>query len=114
MSIEHLQEYARRCAVDPELRARAEAIGFSDGDAHMQHAESMGLEFSVEDMIRFRDELVSAEGEVVELSEEDLEKIAGGGVSVTAALVVGGVIGGVAATGATAAGVATAVAGRGW
>jgi len=107
MSLEHLREYAYRCANEPELRARAKAIGFADPEAHIQHAESLGLQFSMDEAIAFHNEMVGADGEMTELGEEELAHIAGGVVgdqSVLAAAVVGG------------AGSAAAVAGHssGW
>jgi len=107
MSVADLKEYARRCAVEPELRARAKAIGFGDPEAHIEHAESLGLEFGMDDAIAFRNEIEGAEGEVSELSEDDLEQIAGGAVTaVGLAVAVGvGVAGGVAAGVGVGAGV---------
>ena len=106
MSLENLKEYARRCASEPELRARAKEIGASDAEEHMRHASSLGLDWTMDDMFAFRKEVVDAEGEIEELSEEDLEKIAGGALTVT------GIIVGVAIVGAGVAGIAgAAVAG---
>ncbi len=108
MSVENLKEYARRCASEPELRAKAKEIGLSDMDEHMRHAESLGLAWSSDDMVAFRKEVIDDQGDLEDLSEEDLEKVAGGVVTATAALAVGAlavgagsaaVIGGVAAAG---------------
>ncbi len=124
MSVENLKEYARRCAVDPELRAAARNIGMTDMDEHMRHAESLGLSWDRGDLVAFRKEVIDSEGDLADLSEEELEEIAGGGVTTTAAVVVGvsvGVGAGVAAgagagaaAGAAAGGGATAAGDGGW
>ena len=114
MSVENLKEYARRCATEPELRARAREIGMADMDEHMRHAESLGLSWDRGDLVAFRKEMIDSEGDLEDLSEEELEEIAGGGISTTAAVVVGvavGVAGGVVAGAAAGAVVGSAVAG---
>jgi len=116
MSLTDLKEYAIRCAVEPELRARAKAIGFANPEAHIRHAESLGLEFDMEDALAFRNEMTGADEEISELSDEEMEQIAGGAVSasaVLAAAAVGGA-GSTAAVGAGAAGAAGAGKTAGW
>jgi len=115
MSIEHLKEYAQRCATEPELRARAKAIGFADPDAHIEHGKSLGLEFGMEDALAFRNDMVGADEEMTDLSEEDLEMVAGGAVSTTA-IVVGTVVAAGVAVGGAAVGVGVSAtsAGSGW
>ena len=121
MSVENLKEYARRCAEEPELRARAKALGISDVEGHIQEAGSLGLHWTMDDMVALRKELVDAEGELEDLSEDELEQIAGGAVTATvavaAAIIVGVAVVGVgagAAAGAVAGGSASAAAGGGW
>ena len=116
MSVENLKEYARRCATDPELRAVARDIGMADMDEHIRHAESMGLAWDRGDLVAFQKEVIDSEGDIVDLSEEELEQVAGGvitttamvavaaGVGVAAGVAVGGVVGGAAAGGVAAAG----------
>ena len=120
MSVENLKEYAVRCATEPELRDSARAIGLQDVDKHMRHAESMGLDWTRDDLVSFCREIVDADEELADLSEEELEQVAGGAITTTAVVVVSAVAGGVAAgavAGAAGAavggGVAAAVAG-GW
>ncbi len=84
MSVENLKEYARRCTAEPELRAKAKEIGLSDMDEHMRHAESLGLDWTLDDMIAFRKEVIEAEGELEDLSQEDLEQVAAGVITATA------------------------------
>ena len=110
MSLENLKEYAQRCAAEPELRATAKTIGITDIEGHMSHAETLGLDWNLEDMAVLRQELTGeTEDGLVDLSEEELEEIAGGAVTVTAALVVGAVV----SVGAAAAAGVGVVAGKG-
>ena len=103
MSVENLKEYARRCANEPELRAKAKAIGLTDMDAHMQQARGLELDWTASDLVDFRKEVIDAEGDLEDLSEEELERVAGGVVLVGVAIVAGSVA-------AAGAGVATATA----
>ncbi len=76
MSVENLKEYARQCAEDPVLREKANVIGNSNIDGQIAHATALGLPWSHADLDVSRQKLV-AEGE---LSDEDLEQVAGGGL----------------------------------
>ena len=105
MSVENLKEYARRCATEEDLRMRAKEIGMSDVDAHIREASALGLEWSMDDMVAFRKEMVDADGYVDHLDEEELEQVAGGIVTATVAVVAGGVAAGAVGAGATAAAV---------
>lgn len=110
MSIENLKEYARRCAADPDLREKAKSIGATDLDGQIAHAQSLGLPWTKGDMVEFQKEM-QAEGE---LSEEDLEQVAGGLVSTTAALVGSAVVGAAAGSVAAGAAVTSTTSGGGW
>ena len=119
MSIENLKEYARRCAAEPELRDSARALGASDIGSHIEHAANLGLDWTEDDMVAFRKEVLDAEGDFDSLSEEELEQIAGGaalvGIAIAAAVAAatGAVVaGGVAGT--TAGGVSSAAGHGGW
>ena len=115
MSLENLKEYAQRCANEPELRETVKTIGMTDLEGQMRYAESLGLEWTMEDMAALRKEAVdSSEDGLEELSEEELEQIAGGVFTATAAVV--GSVAAVAGAGVVvgAAGVGTAAAGGGW
>lgn len=120
MSLDNLQEYARRCATDPDLRAAARAIGMTDMEEHMRHAGSLGLDWTRADLVAFRKEVIGDDevDDLVDLTEEELERVAGGAVaaSLAAAVMVSGVVGaGVAQVAATAAvGGATAAGRGGW
>ena len=110
MSVENIKEYARRCAADPDLRAKAKAIGMTNLDGQIVNAKSLGLDWTKEDFAGFTKEM-QAEGE---LSEEDLENVAGGFVSTTAALVVSAVVSSAAAVVGVGVGVTTTVSAGGW
>ncbi len=121
MSVENLKEYARRCAAEPELLAKAKEIGMSDMEEHMRHAESLGLDWNLDDMTAFRKEMIDAEGDLEDLSEEELEQVAGGIVTAIASVVATGVAVGVSAGaaagavgGAAAAGSAASAGDGGW
>ena len=124
MSLENLKEYAQRCANEPELRETVKTIGMTDLEGQMRYAESLGLEWTMEDMAALRKEATGGyEDGLEDLSEEELEQIAGGVFTATAA--VAGSVAAAAAAGAVAAvagagvvvagaGAGTAAAGGGW
>ncbi|MCY4431908.1 MAG: hypothetical protein OXC11_16165 [Rhodospirillales bacterium] len=118
MSLEHLKEYARRCAMEPELRAEAKALGLQDIDGHIRHAGNLGLDWTADDMVAFRKEVIDAGGELEDLSEEELERVAGGVVTTTAVVasaVAGVAVGvGMSVAASAGAGVGAATAGGGW
>lgn len=116
MSVENIKEYARRCATEPELREVAKGMRLDDIDGHRRHSESLGLHWDMDDLAAFRQEVIDSQGEIADLSEKELEDIAGGGVTTTAAVAVGvgiGVGAGVIVGGGVGAGVG-AGAGTAW
>ena len=104
MSVENLKEYARRCATEPVLRAAARELGPSDIEGHVRHAAGLGLDWTMNDMIAFRKEVIGAEDGFDGLTEQEMEQIAGGAVTTTA-IAVGAAVGAVAVAGAVGAGV---------
>ena len=117
MSLDNLREYSRRIASDADLLAEAKAFGLTDMEAHMRKADSMGLNWSMEDMVALRKEVTESEGDIEDLTEEDLEQVAGGVVTALAAVVAAGVAAGAAAgavVGAGVGGAATAAGDGGW
>lgn len=119
MSVENLKEYARRCADDPELRAMARTIGLTDVEEHMRHSESMGLDWTTDDLAAFRKEVIDDKEDLVDLTEEELERVAGGIALVTLAVAVGvgagvGAVVGAGAVGTAAGGAAAASGKGGW
>ena len=86
-----------------------------DVAGHIRHAEGLGLGWSGDDMIAFRKELIDSEGDFEALTEEELEQVAGGAVTVTAAAAVAAVaIAGTAVAVTAGWGGATAAGGGGW
>jgi predicted ribosomally synthesized peptide with nif11-like leader len=109
MSLENLKEYGRRAATDDTVKARAKAIGLQDMSRHMEYASSLGLDFDQDDVNALAKEAQGSE----ELSEDQLETVAGGIVSATAA-VVAGVVGAAAGVVGAGAAVTSTTTGRGW
>ncbi len=101
MSVEDFKKYGQMIAQDEKVRAKAKAIGVENVTGQIGYAKTLGLEFTQQDMAKaVREAGVSSQ----ELSEEQLEKVAGGAISSTA--VVGAVIG---CVGAGVAGASLAV-----
>jgi predicted ribosomally synthesized peptide with nif11-like leader len=88
MSVESLKKYGKLCEEDLAVRAKAKEIGLQDMEGHIAHAKSLGLEISKEDFEALAKE-AGLDGEN-ELSEEDLKKVAGGVLTVTATSVLVG------------------------
>ena len=100
MSVENLKKFGMLCAENEAVRKRAREIGLNDLEGLMAYGREMELEFSSEDLTALaKDAGVSRQ----ELSEEQLEQVAGGFVTLTALAValvgvgVAGVMGGVGA-----------------
>jgi predicted ribosomally synthesized peptide with nif11-like leader len=106
MSVENFKKFGQLCAQDKKVRDRVKAIGVDNIDGWIEYSKTeLGLEFTKADMKAVSEEV----GPSDELSESQLEQVAGGFATGTAAAVVG------AAAGAAAA--ATAVTDntrRGW
>ncbi len=90
MSVEDFKKYGQMIAEKPEVRAKAKQIGIADIRGQAAYAKTLGLSFTQDDVAKVVKE-ASASSE--ELSEEQLEKVAGGAISTTAAAVVGAVVG---------------------
>ena len=117
MSLENLKEYAHRCASDPELLAKAKEFGILDMEEHMCQSSILGLDWTMDDMVAFRKEVIDSDDEFRDLSEDELEQIAGGLVTSTAAAVAASVAVGAsvgAALGAALGGGLTAAGDGGW
>jgi predicted ribosomally synthesized peptide with nif11-like leader len=106
MSVENLKKYGKLCAEDGKIREKAKEIGTQDLDGHIAHAKTLGLDISREDFAALAKE-AGIDGKD-ELSEEDLKKVAGGIITITAFAMIA-TIGAV-----TGAGVAAAVSKPGW
>ena len=114
MSVDDFVKFSRKAEEDPVVRTKIKEMGLENIDGWIKYAkDELNLEFTKNDMQVVADNAGSV---TEELTEEQLENIAGGFVSSTGAAVAGGVA---AAAGAVAGGVAagTAVADnvrRGW
>ena len=80
MSVEHLKEYGKRLAENEEIRNRAKEIGFNI-EGQIAYGKELGFDFNMEDMQALADEAGFSKDE---LSEEQLELIAGGVLTITA------------------------------
>lgn len=89
MSVEDLKKFGQLCHNDETVRNRVIEIGLQDVQGLMAYGRELGLEFDETDML---DAAKEAGVNVDELSEEQLEKIAGGVVTTTA-MVMGALIG---------------------
>jgi predicted ribosomally synthesized peptide with nif11-like leader len=113
MSIKHLKEYGKMIAENEEIKDRAKEIGF-DVEGQIAYGKELGFDFSMEDMQALAEEAGVSEDE---LSEEQLEQIAGGIATTTIAA--GAVLAGLALLviggGAVASGFGIGyAAGKGW
>jgi predicted ribosomally synthesized peptide with nif11-like leader len=83
MSLENLKKYGKLCEEKEEVREKAKEIGLQDLEGQIAYGKSLGLDFSKEDF----EALAKEAGVEVkkELSEEELEKVAGGLVTSTVA-----------------------------
>ena len=80
MSVENLKKFGMLCAENEDVRKRAKEIGLNDLDGLMAYGREMKLDFSSEDLAALAKEAgVSRQ----ELSEEQLELVAGGLATVT-------------------------------
>jgi predicted ribosomally synthesized peptide with nif11-like leader len=76
MSIDNLKKFSKLCAEDEDVRARAKEIGINNPEKLIAYAgKELGLDFNHDDMTALANESGTS---LDELSEEDLEKVAGG------------------------------------
>lgn len=101
MSIEALKDYSKRVMEDPEVKVEAKKLGLGDLAGQIDYAKGLGYSFSMEDIQELAKEVAPAEGE---LSEEELESVAGGFVFVGVA----------AAVVSAGTGVTSTTTGSGW
>ncbi len=99
MSVEDFKKYGQMIAQDEKVRARAKEIGVGNVDGQISYAKTLGLNWTQQDLAKAVKESGASSKE---LSEEQLEQVAGGAITSTAAAVVG------AAAGLVAAGVGAA------
>lgn len=89
MSKEDVKKFIERVGDDPELTEKVKSAG-TDVDEVIRLGKENGFDFTAEDMKAAYEE-ISQSG--TELSDEDLEKVAGGFVTATAVMVVASVVG---------------------
>ncbi len=95
MSVENLKKFGQMCAEDEKIRDKVKEIGLENPEGWMEYSKELGVEFSMADMQALSDEVGPISDE---LSEDQLEQVAGGVVTTTAAVVVGAVCGVVVAS----------------
>jgi predicted ribosomally synthesized peptide with nif11-like leader len=104
MSVQDLKKYGKMAAEDPKIRAKAKEIGLMNVKGQAAYAKTLGLNFDEADMQALSREAIPKG----ELSEKDLQAVAGGVASATALAVAGlavGVVGvGAGVTSTTTAG----------
>ena len=74
MSLADLKEYGKRCVEEPDLRKKAKEIGLEDIAGQIANAKTLGLTFTVHDLMALAKEV----GTTQELTEEQLQAVAGG------------------------------------
>ncbi len=110
MSVQDLKKFGQLCVENETVRARAKAIGLNDMPGQITYAKELGFDFSIADLQTLAQEAGISKNE---LSEAELQQVAGGVVTTTAAVAVAGLVIG-AGVGAAVAGGAVGVASRGW
>ncbi len=107
MSVEDLKKYGQMCIEDEDLKAKAKTMGL-DIDKHIAHGKELGLEFGAADFQTLGEESGFSEDE---LTEEQLEMVAGGVALATGVVLAGMAIGALVGGGLVALGGGAAVAG---
>lgn len=98
MSVESLKAFSKKVVEDEELKKKAKEVGMENVDGLVALAKENGFDVSKQDFEEAAKEAQSSG----ELNEDDLEQVAGGAVTVGAA--VAGVTAGTAVTQTTQAG----------
>jgi len=83
MSVEDFKKYGQMIAEDEKVRAKAKEIGLNDLPGQVAYAKTLGFEFTREDVASVAKQAGLSS---TELSEEQLQKVAGGVGTTTAAL----------------------------
>jgi len=105
MSVENFKKFGQLCAEDEAIRGKVKEIGIENIDGWIAYSKNeLGLEFTKDDM----QALAAETGPVDELSEDQLEQVAGGLATSTVGAVLGAV-GGVAAAAGAVGGAALAI-----
>jgi len=86
MSVEALKDFGKKVLEDQELKKKAKQVGMDNMEGIIALAKENGFDISKEDFEALAKELQSTD----ELSNDDLEQVAGGVVTVAAAAAVVG------------------------
>jgi predicted ribosomally synthesized peptide with nif11-like leader len=86
MSVADLKKYSQMCQEDQTVRQQAKEIGMVNLEGQIAYAKELGLQFNKDDVQTLADEAGVTKGE---LSEEQLEQIAGGCATLTAVVIAG-------------------------
>ena len=101
MASSDVKAFFEKVNSDPALVAKAKAVGTSDYDKVLAFAKELGFSFNQKDLLAH---LADSLGDSSELSEGDLDSVAGGTVSATAVGVAASVVGASAAVTSTTIG----------
>ena len=107
MSVEALKEFGKKVVEDEGLKAKAKEVGMENVEGMAKLAQDNGFDVTAEDFQAAANQAQSSG----ELSEDDLEKVAGGFVTASLAVAAVGAAAGAASAGAAVAGT---TAGGGW
>ena len=80
MSKEQVSEFFKKVTADDALKAKAKTIDLQNAPAVTNFAKEQGFDFSEADLTQWQEEQES------ELSDDDLENVSGGAVTVAGAL----------------------------
>ncbi|MGE4267220.1 MAG: Nif11-like leader peptide family RiPP precursor [Deferribacterales bacterium] len=107
--MKNLKSFMRFSGGNEDVKRRLAELGFGDPQAVVNYAKELGYEFSEKDLDEFSKQLLDKSEE---LSDEDLEKVAGGFLLLSLALtaLVGVVSMAIAAVSGAAVGAAVAIA----
>jgi len=88
MSVENFKKFGQLCSEDEKIRDKVKEIGVENIDGWIAYSKNeLGLEFTKEDIQTLSDEM----GAENELSDDQLEQVSGGRISV-AMMAVGAVM----------------------
>ena len=106
MSVESLKKFSGIVAADVEMTKKVKEIGLEDVAGLCEYAQSQGHDVTPDDFTKLAAEVGGSD----ELSDDELDQVAGGFVTALAAAVAGAAVG--VATAVT--GVTSTTSGSGW
>ena len=84
MSVQDLKKFGQLCVENETVRARAKAIGLNDMPGQIAYAKELGFDFNLADLQALAQEAGVSKNQ---LSEAELEQVAGGFLTATAVVV---------------------------